>query len=241
MFTGGWRAKQFYTDPDEKLHTAGAVHVADSKDPNPTWIAPGDLDQTPEYVSGDYPEDPDWLFADTPGVVLDQTNYETHEAPQSPLTAPDEGASRGGAFAPPVFQASDERYLSTRFEGLGESPVPTEALRRGLNGDPLNNPDGFRRGWVEQTLVDRKMYDPTRVHDRRLLQPNTATVDADQPSQPVPFGNPFASLARMITNVNQRPMIRREPPPIDQSIVTDGSEDIYDAGGEYAETDWVAG
>lgn len=236
-FTGAWRQRQFSVDPLEKLHTAGADHVQDRSDPNPTWDAPGDLDQVPEYMSGEYPENPDWLFADTPGVVMDVTNYQTHDAPSSPRTAPDEGASRENNFAAPVLQSHDERYLSTRFEGIATSPVNDLQLRRGLNADPVNNPDGFRLGWVEQTMVDRKMYDPERVHDRRLLTPNTATVDADQPGQPVPFGNPFSALARAITNVNQRPMIRREPPPIDQSVIVDGTEDLYDAH----ETDWVAG
>jgi|SRR5688572_6470955 len=236
-FTGAWRAHQFSVDPDEKLHTAGADHVADAKDPNPTWNTPGNLDQTPEYVSEDYP-DADWFHADTPGVWLDNTDYASHEAPDSAMTAMDEGASAEAMFEPPVLQSHDERYLSTRFEGLAESPVSTEALRRGLNGDPLNNPDGFRRGWVEQHVVDRKMYDPERVHDRRLNLVNTADVVANQPGQPVPFGNPFAAMARAITNVNQTPMIRRQPPPISESIETDGSEDTYDAD---TYPDWVAG
>ncbi len=236
-FTGAWRARQFSVDPYERLHTAGADHVADSKDPNPTWIAPGDLDQVPEYVSGDYPEDPDWLFADTPGVWVDATNYESHEAPDSPMVAPDEGAARQAGFAPPVLQSYDERYLGVRFEGIDKSPVNDAQLRRGLNADPINNPEGFRLGWVEQNFVDRKMYDPERIHDRRLNLPNTADVVANQPGQPVPFGNPFAGLARAITSVSQRPMIRREPPPIDESVVDDGSENTYDA----TETDWVVG
>lgn len=236
-FTGAWRQKQFSVDPYEKLHTAGADHVKDASDPNPTWDAPGDLSEgLPEFISGDYPENPDWLFADTPGVVLDITDYQSHDAPRSPMTAPDEGASRENNFEPPLLQAHDERYLSTRFEGLATSPVSDAALRRGLNADPLNNPDGFRLGWVEQTFVDRKMYDPERVHDRRLNQVNTADVVMDQPAQPVPWGSPFAGLARAMTTISQRPMIRREPPPIDESVTTDGSEDTYDA---YPE--WVAG
>lgn len=236
-FTGGWRAKQFSVDPYEKLHTAGADHVADRQDPNPTWDAPGDLDQVPPYLSGEYPENPDWLYADTPGITLDNTDYMSHEAPDSPMTAPDEGASREALYEPPQLQAHDERYLSTRFEGLGSSPVSDAQLRRGLNADPINNPEGFRLGWVEQTMVDRKMYDPERIHDRRLNLVNTADVVADQPGQPVPWGNPFPALGRMITSVAQKPMVRREPPPIDESIVTDGSDDMYDAH----ETDWVAG
>lgn len=236
-FTGAWRARQFTVDPPERLHTAGADHVADSGDPNPTWNAPGNLDQVPEYVSDDYPEQM-WLYADTPGVTLDTTDYTSHDAPRSAITAPDQGADDQALFEPPLLQSHDERYLHSRFEGLGESPVPTEALRRGLNGDPINNPDGFRRGYVDQNFVDRKMYDPVRVHDRRLNLPNTADIVHDQPGQPVPWGNPFPGLARAITTVNQRPMIRREPPPISESVTTDGSEDTYDAA---TYPDWVAG
>lgn len=235
-FTGAWRAKQFYVDPYERLHTAGVDHVRDTSDPNPTWDAPGDLTGgLPEYLT-EFP-DADWLHADTPGVVMDMTPAHDHDVQgTSAMTAPDQGASRENNFTAPVLQASDERYLSARFEGIATSPVSDAALRRGFNADPINNPEGFRLGWVEQSFVDRKMYDPTRVHDRRLLTPNTAEVVHDQPGQPVPFGNPFAAMARALTTVNQKPMIRREPPPIDESIVTDGSDQGYDAY-----TDWVAG
>lgn len=235
-FTGGWRARQFSVDPYEKLHTSGADHVKDSLDPNPTWITPGNLDQTPEYISEDYPE-PDYFFAETNGVTIDNTDYMSHEAPRSPMTAPDEGAARDGLFEPPLLQAHDERYLSARFEGLQTSPVNDAQLRRGLNADPMNNPDGFRFGWVEQNFVDRKLYDPERIHDRRLNLVNTADLVMDQPAQPTPWGNPFAGMARAITSVSQKPMIRRTPPPVDESVVTDGSEDTYDAH----ETDWVVG
>lgn len=233
-FTGAWRARNFSVDPYERLHTAGADHVADAQDPNPTWETPGELDQTPVWVA-DYPEN-DFLFAETAGITLDNTDYQSHDAPPSARTAVDQGAATDALFEPPLLQAHDERYLSSRFEGIGESPVATEALRRGLNGDPLNNPEGFRRGYVDQNFVDRKLYDPVRIHDRRLNLPNTADVVTDQPGQPVPWGNPFNGLARAITNVNQKPMIRRQPQPIDVSEVSDGSEDVYDAY-----PDWVAG
>lgn len=236
-FTGGWRARQFVVDPYEKLHTAGSDHTADSKDPNPTWNVPGDLDQVPAYMSEDYP-DPDYFFADTHGVTLDNTDYESHETTgDSAMTATDQGAAREALYEPPVLQAHDERYMSARFEGVATSAVSDAALRRGLNADPINNPEGFRLGWVEQNWVDRKMYDPERIHDRRLNLVNTADVVANQPGQPVPWGNPFSGLARAITNVTQKPMIRREPPPLSESVVTDGSEDTYDAN----ETDWVVG
>ncbi len=235
-FTGGWRARQFYVDPPEALHTAAPEHGdRDTPDPNPVWDAPGDLDQVPEYASQN-PDEP-WFYAETGGVQFDSTSGADHDVVgESAMDARDEGASRQRNFVAPVLQSHDERYLSPRFEGLATSPVPDAALRRGLNADPINNPDGFRLGWVMQTFVDRKMYDPERVHDRRLLTPNTAYAETNQPGQPVTFGNPFASMARAITNIAQKPMIRREPPPIDESELTDGADQPYD---DYP--DWVAG
>ncbi len=236
-FTGAWRQKQMTADAYERLHTAGADHVRDSTDPNPSWELPGDLTTgVPEFMEDSEHPDIGWLVIDTQGVSSDVTDYQSHDAADSPRVAPDEGASRQGAYASPVMQSYDERYLSTRFEGLATSPVSDESRRRGMNADALNNPEGFRLGWVEQSLIDRKFYQGERVHDRRLVSPNTAYSGTGQPMQPVPFGNPFASFARIITSANQKPLLRRQPPTIDETIVTDGSEDTYDAY-----PDWVAG
>lgn len=236
MFTGGWTRRKTYAEPlSDKLHVVGMEHADRSTaDPNPVWDAPGNLDQTPEWMA-DYP-DADWLHADTPGVALDMTP-DTHDTyAGSAMTAPDQGASRERNYEPPVVQEYRERYLAERFEGLAESTVSNDALRRGLNADPINNPQGFRRGWVEQTFVDRKFMIGERFHDRRLVQVNTAYDGGDGPPVESTSGNPFRVLARAITNVAQKPMIRREPVPVDTSEVTDGSEDTYDAY-----DNWVAG
>lgn len=233
---GGWGA-QFYTDPVERLHVADPSHSdRNTEDPNPVWDAPVDFAElTPAYID-DVPE-MDWLVTDAPGIVLDMTSDDSHEAASSAITAPNEGAARQAVFAPPVFQAWDERYESRRFQGLDKSPVSDASLRRGLNADPINNPEGFRLGYVDQTFVDRKLYDPERVHDRRLLQPN---LPATEVNQPVPEGansytSPFTSLARAITTVNQRPQVRRQPPAIDESILSDGTDEGYSSM-----PDWVA-
>lgn len=157
------------------------------------------------------------------------------------------GAARAHVYDTPPFQAYDERYLSQRIEGFGPIELPTLAGggQRGLNSYPVNNPalesyggKGFRFGFTEQFTVDRKMYDPERVHDERLIIPNTATSIDDQPvpGDPGPYNVPFSSLSRIIANVNQKPLMRRQPPPIDQSIMQDGTEGLYDA-----DTDWVIG
>lgn len=159
----------------------------------------------------------------------------------------DYGSSRKSNYDTPPFQAADERYLSWRFDGFGPVELPALAGggQRGLNSYAVNNPplesyggQGYRFGWVEQFAVDRKMYDPTRVNDERLIQPNTATEIDNQPvpGDPGPYNVPFNSLARILTTVNQKPMMRRQPPAMDQSIMTDGTDDVYDS-----DNDWVIG
>lgn len=159
----------------------------------------------------------------------------------------DHGAARKHAYDTPPFQAFDERYIGQYIEGFGPIELPALAGggQRGLNSYDVNNPGlesyggkGFRFGFTEQMWVDRKMYDPTRVNDERLILANTATVLDDQPvpADPGPYNEPFTSLARILRTVNQTPMMRRQPPAMDQSVITDGADDLYDAG-----DDWVMG
>lgn len=163
----------------------------------------------------------------------------------------DYGASRELNSDIPPFQASDERWIGDRFESFGPvgDLIPTIAGGggRGLNGLTVNNPPddsyqgrGYRYGWVEQTWVDRKMYDPTRVHDERLNLPNVADFETNNPP-PVgagPYNSPWDSMARPITNIAQRPLMRRQPPPVDQSIMEDGNATAYDP---YYSDAWVVG
>lgn len=159
----------------------------------------------------------------------------------------DFGAARKHVYDTPPFQAHDERYMSYRLEGFGPIELPALAGggQRGLNSYGVNNPplesyggQGFRFGFTEQFVVDRKMYDPERLNDERLITPNTVTFIDDQPvpDDPGPYNGPFSSLARILTNVNQTPMMRRQPPPMDQPEMTDGTDDLYDAASE-----WVIG
>jgi hypothetical protein len=81
------------------------------------------------------------------------------------------------------------------------------------------------------------MYDATRVHDERMITANTATVLDDQPvpDNAGPYNEAFSTFARAFTRP-QTPMMRRQPPPMDQSIMADGTDDLYDADSE-----WVIG
>lgn len=159
----------------------------------------------------------------------------------------DLGAARKHVYDTPPFQGFDERYLGGYVEGFGPVELPALAGggQRGLNSYPVNNPGlemyggrGYRYGWGEWQTVDRKMYDPERVHDERLITANTATELDDQPvpDGAGPYNGPFSSLSRILTTVNQTPMMRRQPPAMDQSIMGDGADDVYDA-----DSDWVIG
>lgn len=249
-FGSAWREKAFYTDPDQRLHVADPSHAERSTDPNPTWIAPQDIHDQPEYL---YDIQPDDYIADGYGMVLNTTPYDHAVGSESGVTpsgvetvasnatsaGEDFGASRQSNYTPPLLQDSTTRYVSPRFEGLDATPVAPVALVRGLNSNAENNPEGFRRGWVEQTFTDRRMYDPERTHDRRLLTPNLPFVEADQEPVKGTNGVPFSSLARSLKSISQTPMVRREPPGISQSVETDGADEpyLYDA----IPGDWMAG
>lgn len=248
-----WREKAFYTDPDELLHTADPAHAEKSEDPNITWDAPVDVENQPDYLYAEHAITDDWV-ADNAGMVLDTTPVDHQDGGEFDATSPGVetiaanavsanrsfGAERAGSYTPPLVQDYTTKYVSPRFEGIaspGQNPLN---VVRGINSLPENNPDGFRRGWVEQTFVDRKLQvvQTDRVHDRRWLTPNTAYVMPDQPPVGGTSGNPFTGLARAFSSISQKPMIRREPVSISESVTTDGSEQVT----YYDETpgDWVA-
>jgi hypothetical protein len=251
-FGSAWREKAFTTDPDEKLHTADPSHAQSSNDPNTTWIAPADVHDQPDYlydedaVVGDYVSDATGLVLDTTptdhndgGDFGISTTFVDQGATNAASAGRSYGAERADTFQVPPFQDASTRYLSPRFEGLDGTAVAPVALLRGLNSDPANNPDGFRRGWVDQTFVDRRMYDPERTHDRRFLTPNVAFMESNQAPVPTTSGTPFDSLARSLRTISQRPQIRREPPSMSDSLMYDGSDEGY--AYDTQPGDWVAG
>jgi hypothetical protein len=259
QFRGGWLARQFYTDPAEApLHQADARHmVPDEHDPNPTWYQPAGAPQ-----SG-YLEDPyiglEFVVGDTPGVVFDTTRYDDssdgyagdpgelgesdaqNRAEAGAAHAQDQGAARqsnyGGQYAPLTF--SDERYINPRFETDGPVELNPLVSVRGFNGQAANSQGAeIRRGWVDQSWVSRRMQAPApRTHDQRVQTVNIAQSPTDSPpAHPdafTPYNSPFRTLARAMTRTFQTPMIRRDPPPIDQQLVSDGSEDMYPADDTY--------
>lgn len=252
-FGSAWREKAFTVEPDQRLHVADPAHSMPSEDPNKVWGAPAELanDQTPEFMYSDDMLAGDWV-ADNTGMVFSAEPYahtygnDTSVTPglvdtaaaNAAIAGRDTGTDYENNYVPPPVQDYTTQYISKRFEGIDSTPVNTVALQRGLNSLPENNPEGFRRGWVEQTFVDRKFQIGERTHDRRWVTPNTAYAETNQPAVPGPYGTPFDTLSRGITNISQKPMMRRQPPSISESVMTDGSEQTY--AGDQIAGDWMA-
>lgn len=251
-FGQAWRESAFSIQPDEPLHVADPSHAVASADPNATWYAPADIHDQADFlydedaVVGDYVSDATGLILDTTpddhqdgGDFGVSTNAVDQGATNAASAGRSYGAERQDTFQVPPFQDSSTRYLNNRFEGLDATPVAPVALVRGLNSDAANNPEGFRRGWVEQTFVDRRLYEGERTHDRRLVLPNVAYVETNQEAYGGTSGSPFDSLARSLRTISQKPQIRREPPTISESLLEDGSEQGYAYDSQ--PSDWVAG
>jgi hypothetical protein len=232
-FTGAWRASAgAYTQPEQ-----GVTHVSD---PAHAVVGPDEgvnvyTYQTPAVTDpGDVAEYPgmEWI-AQTSGRVIDTTDYDNHGRDDSP-----HGADVDRNYGEPSTQFFNEHYSGARFEGLAGQDINPVALQRGRNGLTENNPDGFRRGWQEQSFVDRKFaVAQERVHDHRVIFPNTASFAPDAPAL---AGGAYPTtstlLARAITDITQSPEARRPPPAIGQDQIGDGSP--YD----YATSEsWVVG
>lgn len=263
-----WAARSFYTDQASPVHQASPDHFGgkDSRgsvDPGAASYQAPPIDVANAIELGYVAESDDsWAFGlETDGFAVDATPR-THEsgaaletygddaglaAAQNAAHSYDQGASlernrATGGQAP--LQFADETYIVTRFDGLpAVSYVEPINTRRGLNGLPENNPDGFPLGMVEQVWVDRKFAAVVarNEHDARIVTVNTAEGAVNQPlpagvaTMGAPF-QPFASLARPITNISQRPQLRREQPGITEALLTD---DVAYADADSGE--WVAG
>lgn len=225
-FTGAWKLAASYQADERVTHVADPAHAQTGPDDSiqaTTYQAPAMLDPGPV---GAYPGME--FVVDTPGTVIDTTDYDSHERDDV-----DRGAAVSGVFGPPMTRFSDETYTTERFETPTVPDVSPVALQRGRNGLTENNPDGFRLGWVERYWENRKFPVGERVHDHRIIFPDLPQFDEGaQPIEGGAYPVPFGSLARNITNVNQTPQARREPPPLGGDLVTDGAP-WYSALGDW--------
>jgi hypothetical protein len=225
-FTGAWRLNATYQPDERTVHVADPAHAMVGPDESvqalnyatPPQLDPGPVGEFPgmEYV------------VETTGRVIDTSDTRSHVADPG-----DHGAAVEGVYAEPMTRFADERYITERFEGNTAPEVNPVALQRGRNGLAVNNPNGFRLGWVERYFENRKFPVGERVHDHRIIFPDLPSFDEGAaPVEAGPYPVPFNSLARNITNVNQRPQARREPPPLYGDAITDGAP-FYSALGDW--------
>lgn len=225
-YTGAW-LKNAYVDPRSAfVPTADPVHgETDTTDPAlaVAYDAPPLTEAGPV---GAYPGS-EWVVS-TPGTLIDHTDYDSHESTDHGTELGADVQLNYSPFAP--TQAAGEQYVNTRFEGLPGQGVSDAALKRGLNSLPENNPQGFPRGQeqVNDYWVNRKFMVGERVHDRKIVTPNTADYAHDIPASTAtaPYSHAFRYLGRPITNINQRPELRRPPEPVSDDILTDGGAPV---------------
>lgn len=249
--SGQWARNTYYEPDRAKLHTADPAH-GETDAPDTARYA---YEAPPGEDLGEAGEFPGSEYVDVLSGVLIDTTPTTHDGGDTmPVYASDlqmqqaSGAAHGTDYGashaqnhhPPSLDFASEKYVHQRYDSFGPQDqvgVSPVALQRGLNALAENNPDGFRPGVQEHWRVDRKFNIGQRVYDLRPLWLNTAYQEADvpPPADPNPATPSFSSLARAITNVAQRPQLRREPPGLAESILTDGAADA--AGADVA--DWV--
>lgn len=248
-YAGRWLAHSYRDPAQAVLHVSDPAHSDTSTVPdNASVYAAPPLAAVAEL--GQYPG-AEWLVI-TPGHDLDHTDYTGHgqgetmpalvndqaaSAASATMHSDDQGAARELAYAQPPMTFATDHYGGERISGLNGAQVSDTALRRGLNSDPVNNPEGFRLGEDYYPFVDHDLTPPQRVHDAHVLTPNVATVATDTPPTAVPYGSPFSSMARAIHDTWSAPSVRREPQPIDEAITTDGQDTAYPASLD----SWVVG
>jgi hypothetical protein len=194
------------------------------------------------------------FVTDAPGVVFDRTpagHYgdgpRSMDRPPSAGHRQDFGAEEREHYDEPTFQFTSDRINGVVVEpGYDGTAVNTTAVRRGLNGDPVNNPPvesyggrPWRFGQYRQTWKEHNYAPPPRVHTYRIVSPYTASAvgDAPPPAVPSPYSGPYSHLARSVRNIGRKPMLRRPPEPLSEAIISD-------QGGPPAQVpfdDWVAG
>jgi hypothetical protein len=257
--SGNWKRLQFYPTP-QAVFTPDPSHLDSGDTLSQTYTftqPPPDLPPTDEYFGY---ED---FVVDSDGTPGDQTPEDHSDGMVSTVhyTTVGDLDQPGGADADMIHQTtpqhSDDRgsvternkgfpgvFLNTEaygeevHEGYGAdaSFVSEEALRRGINAEPQNNPglemydgEGWRRGvyrWPDGAR-NRKMQSRVirTTHDMKAITPNTAYAPPNVAAvkNASPNNSPFSSLSRVIQRVQSQPMLRRTPPASTELVYDDGT------------------
>lgn len=248
-YTGNWlrSAQQTQANPTQ-LKTADPRHGQDQTDQYPQdHQAP----VSPDYTGADFGR----AVVQTPGLALDTPDARSHDGParsgayrdqlerQSVQQRGHEGQDRGwvrAAYSGRQPQQDDTtRYLEETWTGNPAYAPPPEAIQRGINGLPQNNPEregydpgGFRRGLRRWLFVDRKNKIDPRVYTAQQLLARDIRVPAQQPAQNGTWGrtSPFASMARPMNTVAVRPALFRSPPGLTDTVLADQPPATDDGG-----------
>lgn len=243
-YTGAWKARAVspYYEPEEPVkHVSDPAHSqTNTLDPRRVdWQAPP-LQDNGYTPGGQYPGS-EWVIGSTAGPI-DQTP-EDHSTPNYG-TDPhqvDYGGVAVTVKGDAVLGYPGQRDEALRYEDNGPIPTNVVAVQRGLNSYDQNNPQGFRRGFVDWWRSNRPSRMVDRQHVGRPVWPNTATFPTDVPAPVDQWSNttsPFNSFARTVLNTWMRPQARREPGGIDDGTGGDG------AGAVLSQTpvaSWVVG
>jgi len=247
-FTGNWlRSAQQTQARPTRLKEPSQAHGQDATDQYPQdHQAPAGAD----YGDADFMR----VVVDTPGLALDapgrshdgpgiggafRSQLERQSLQQQGHDGQDRGWARSQYSGRQPFQDDTTRYLESTWTGNGSPAPPPEAIQRGINSLPQNNPEiegydagGFRRGLRGWRFVDRKNRIDPRVYTPQQLLAREIRVPGAQPAQNGTWGrtSPFASMARPMDSVAQRPAVFRSPPGLTDTIVADQAPAVDDGG-----------
>jgi hypothetical protein len=229
-YTGALVRTQYTVKAGQPPPGASDVHTSN---PNPPSVYDDAL-RAPDtdigaFVVSDSPEvvGSQWLHTIGRGGITDQTNTTDH-AVQGP-----HGADLGAPLS--YDQAVRGPYDSTFRSGTdmtqgSDSPmaVSEESIRRGMNSDPINNPEGIPRGRRINWWSDRKIPFPAeREHDQRVTRRALAAQPENQPAMrgPSPYGGSFLDSLKMpFDRLYAQPATRRSPAGQSESMpVSDAS------------------
>lgn len=177
-----------------------------------------------------------------PGITDDMTGYDV-DAPaaargllldMSPEDhgfmgshSDDRGAPNRQLFRRPMTHQHDEtRETAIRYEITPVSSGSAVGVLRGTNSLPVNNPEGFRFGWYQQNITNRRLWTKFRRHTLPGLRVALATTpgyESPQPGDGSRYTSPFNLLVSSRRRTAKDPTQRRVPRPWDEDLITDGT------------------
>jgi hypothetical protein len=239
-YSGAWRRAQYFEAP-EAVHTVDSEHQVRGQLHDPqtdAWTA--ERVSLPPGLDAYTDREADEAQVTTPGLVIDRSDYSEAGHQHRGTHDEDLGAARAQNWAEKGIRGPNETYRQQSVTSFRpENMQPTdENLRRGVNSHPMNNPplemydgEGFRIGTWDFAERGRLRQYLSRVlrsdHGIRPVSPNTTYVPPERADvREVPL---WSSLARSILQTEKRPMLRRAPPSIGETLIEDGGPSPDDA------------